>query len=169
MAGLTTPRITPQKLDGQYGSKLGPVAMAASTTLYLGGVVCLNTAGAAVPGSTGASLVCMGVLTNQSTQVPAGSVASAATGTTLVEIDQGTFFLDNDPTQPITAADIGHACLLNDDHTVSRISPANGSRCLAGTVVGVNATGTSEPVGIGVWVKLGTVQPFQGTGFGGYV
>jgi len=170
MAALTTPRLTPQKLDGQYGNTLGPVGVKASTTLYFGGVVCMDNAGFVVPGSTGASLICMGVLSNQGAQMPGGSVTSGATsGALQVEIQQGTFFLDNDPTQPVGVADIGHACLLNDDHTVSRISPANGSRCLAGTVVGVNATGTSEPVGIGVWVKLGTVQPFQGTGAGAYV
>jgi hypothetical protein len=170
MAALTTPRETPQKLDGDYGTKLGPIVVETSTTLYIGGVVCTNPSGKAVPGSTGASLICQGVLGNQPNVVPAGSVVSASTGSgTVVEIDRGTFFLDNDPNAPITAADIGHACLLNDDHTVSRLSPANASRCIAGTVVGVNATGTSEPIGLGVWVKLGTVQPFQGTGFGNYV
>jgi len=170
MAGLTTPRLTPQKLDRDYGSKVGPVDVAAATTLYLGGVVCLDPSGNAVPGSTGASLVCMGVLTNQANQVPAGSVVnSGAAGATKIEIDQGTFFLDNDPAAPITKADIGHAAVLIDDHTVSRITPAQTARCIAGTVVGVNATGTSEPIGLGVWMRLGTVQPFQGTGFGNFV
>jgi hypothetical protein len=170
MAALTTPRATPQKLDGQYGTKVGPVDVAASTTLYLGGVVCMDASGNAVPGSTGASLICMGVLTNQANQVPAGSVVNnGSAGAVKIEIDQGTFFLDNDPNAPLTKADIGHAALLNDDHTVSRLSPANASRCIAGTVVGVNATGTSEPVGIGVWVRIPAVQPFQGTGFGQYV
>jgi len=90
-------------------------------------------------------------------------------GAVKVEIDQGVFFLDNDPAAPIGKADIGHASLLNDDHTVSRITPGNVSRCIAGVVVGVNATGTSEPLGVGVWVKIPAVQPFQGTGIGQYV
>jgi hypothetical protein len=169
MAALTTPRVTPQKLDGDFGTKLGPITVAASTTLYLGGVVCTNPSGQAVPGSTGASLICQGVLGNQPNVVPAGSIVSANPSTTVVEIERGTFFLDNDPAQPVTAGDIGHACLLNDDRTVSKLSPSNASRCIAGTVVGVNATGTSEPVGVGVWVKLGSAQPFQGTGMGQYV
>lgn len=169
MAALTTPRLTPQKADGSQ-AQIGPVGMAAATTLQLGGVVCLNTAGNAVSGSTGASLICMGVLYNQPNVVPAGSVVnSGAANATQIQIDQGTFFLDNDPTAPLTAADLGHGCLLNDDHTVSRITPANPSRCLAGTVVGINATGTSEPIGVGVWVKIPAAQPFQGTGFGMYV
>lgn len=170
MAALTTPRVTPQKLDGQFGTKVGPVGVKASTTLYLGGVVCMDPSGYAVPGSTGASLICMGVLTNQPNQVPAGSVVNnGSNGAISIEIDQGVFFLDNDPAAPLTAADLGHACVLIDDHTVSRITPAQVSRCIAGTVVGVNATGTSEPVGIGVWVKTPGPQPFQGTGFGQYV
>ena len=170
MAGLTTPRITPQKLDGQFGTKVGPVPVAASTTLYLGGVVCMDASGNVVPGSTGASLICMGVLTNQPNQVPAGSVVNnGSAGAIQVEVDQGVFFLDNDVNAPLTKADVGHACVLIDDHSVSRITPAQVSRCIAGTVVGVNATGTSEPVGIGVWVRIPAVQPFQGTGFGQYV
>jgi hypothetical protein len=170
MAALTTPRITPQKLDGQYASTIGPVGVKASTTLYFGGVVCLDNAGYAVPGSTGASLICMGVLGNQGAQMPAGSVVNnGSSGALQIEIQQGTFLLDNDPNNQIGIADIGHAALLNDDHTVSRISPSNAARCIAGTIVGVNATGTSEPMGIGVWVKLGTVQPFQGTGTGAFV
>lgn len=169
MAALTTPRLTPQKLDGQYGTKVGPVGVKASTTLYLGGVVCMDPTGYVTPGSTGASLICMGVLTNQPNQVPQGSVVNnGANGAVLVEVDQGVFFLDNNPSFPITATEIGHACLLDDDHTVSKLSPANASRCIAGTVVGVNATGTSEPVGVGVWVKMPGPQPFQGTGFGQY-
>jgi hypothetical protein len=170
MAALTTPRVTPQKLDGQYGTKVGPVDVAATTTLYLGGVVCTDPSGNAVPGSTGASLICQGVLTNQASQVPAGSVVNnGAAGAVKVEIDQGVFFLDNDPALPVTKADIGHAAVLIDDHTVSRITPAQTARCIAGTVVGVNATGTSEPVGVGVWVRIPGAQPFQGTGFGMYV
>jgi hypothetical protein len=169
MAALTTPRVTPQKLDRDYGTKLGPVGVAAATTLYLGGVVCLNPSGQAVPGSTGASLICVGVLGNQPIGIPAGSVVnSGAAGSVLVEIEAGTFFLDNNPSAPLTAADIGHACVLDDDHQVSKIGPSNASRCIAGTVVGINATGTSEPVGVGVWVSLGRAAPFQGTGLGQY-
>ncbi len=168
MAALTTPRLTPYKADGSL-NQIGPVGVAAATTLYLGGVVCLNSAGNAVPGSTGASLICMGVLLNQPNVVPAGSVVnSGAANATQIQIDQGTFFLDNDPAAPLTAADIGHACLLNDDRTVSHLGPSNASRCIAGTVVGINATGTSEPIGVGVWVKIPAAQPFQGTGFGMY-
>ncbi len=169
MAALTTGRITPQKLTGGYGDTVGPIVVETSTTLYFGGVVCTNPSGKAVPGSTGASLICMGVLSNQSSQMPGNSIVSNSTAnSTVVEIQQGTFFLDNNPSFPITATEIGHACLLDDDHTVSKLSPANASRCIAGTVVGVNATGTSEPVGVGVWVKIPAAQPFQGTGFGAY-
>ena len=165
MAALTTARITPQKLDGQFGNTLGPVGVAASTTLYYGGVVCLNNAGNAVPGSTGASLICMGVLGNQSAQLPGQSVVNnGSAGAVQIEIQQGTFFLDNDPSNPVVTADIGHACFLLDDHTVSHFAPNSAARCIAGTVVGLNATGTSEPVGVGVWVKTNTVTPFQGTG-----
>lgn len=165
MAALTTPRVTPQKLDGSFGNTLGPVGVAASTTLYFGGVVCLNPSGNAVPGSTGASLICMGVLGNQAALMPGGSVVNnGAAGAVQIEIQQGTFFLDNDPANPVVAGDLGHACFLLDDHTVSHFAPGSPARCIAGTVVGINPTGTSEPVGVGVYVKLNTVTPFQGTG-----
>lgn len=167
MAALTTPRLTTSK--GPLYSA-GPLGVAASTTLYVGGVACLNPSGNVTPGSTGASLICMGVLYNQPNALPAGSVVNNGSANAVqVEIQQGVFFLDNDPAAPLSAADIGHACVLIDDHTVSRISPSQVSRCIAGTVVGVNATGTSEPVGVGVWVKVPDTQPFQGTGFGNYV
>jgi hypothetical protein len=162
MAALTTPRLTPSK--GAL-TVAGPFGMAASTTCYVGGVVCLNPSGNVTPGSTGASLICMGVLGNQPNALPAGSVANSGAANALyVEIQQGEFFLDNDPSNPVTAADIGHACFLLDDHTVSRFTPGSPARCIAGTVRNVNPTGTSEPVGVGVWVKLNTVEPFQGTG-----
>src|SRR3569623_415161 len=150
MAALTTGRITPQKLDGSFGNTLGPVPVAASTTLYTGGVVCLNGSGNAVPGSTGASLICMGILGNQAAQMPGNSVVNnGAAGAVQIEIQQGTFFLDNDPSNPVVAGDLGHACFLLDDHTVSHFAPNSAARCIAGTGVGLNATGTSEPIGVG--------------------
>ncbi len=162
MAALTTPRITPSK--GQL-SVAGPLGVAASKTLYVGGVVCLDPSGQVTNGSTGASLICMGVLGNQPNGLPAGSVVSSSVaGSTIVEIQQGEFLLDNDVSNPVVTADIGHACFLLDDHTVSHFAPGSPVRCIAGTVRNVNPTGTSEPQGIGVWVKLGTVEPFQGTG-----
>lgn len=161
---LSTPRVTPQKLDASFGNKIGPVGAAASTTFYLGGVVCLNPSGHVTPGSTGASLICLGVLGNQPGVLPAGSIASSSSaGATILEIDQGTFFLDNDPTDPVLVSDLGHACMLSDDHTVShRVTGEVG--CIAGTVVGVNATGTSEPIGVGVWVRLGDLPARGPTG-----
>lgn len=161
---LSTPRITPQKLDGQYGNKIGPVGAAASTTFYLGGVVCLNPSGYVTTGSTGASLICLGVLGNQPGLLPSGSIVSSSTnGGTVFEIDQGTFFLDNDPTDPVVLGDLGHACMLSDDHTVSHRA-ANEVGCVAGTVVGLNPTGTTEPQGVGVWVRLGDLPARGPTG-----
>lgn len=161
---LTTPRITPQKLDGNYGNKIGPVGAAASTTFYLGQVVCLNPSGYVTPGSTGASLICLGVLGNQAGLLPSGSIASSSTnGGTVFEIDQGTFFLDNDPTDPVVLADLGHACMLSDDHTVSHRA-TNETGCIAGTVVGLNPTGTTEPQGVGVWVRLADLPARGPTG-----
>jgi hypothetical protein len=161
---LSTPRLTPQKLDSNYGTKIGPVGAAASTTFYVGGVICLNPSGYVTTGSTGASLICLGVLGNQAALLPSGSIASASSnGGTVLEIDQGTFFLDNDPTDPVTLGDLGHACMLSDDHTVSHRATGEVG-CIAGTVVGLNPTGTSEPIGVGVWVKLGDLPARGPTG-----
>ena len=162
MAALTTPRVTPSKGPLVVA---GPFGAAASQTLYVGGVMCLDVNGRITPGSTGASLICMGVLGNQPNAIPSPSISTSSTaGNTVVEIQQGEFLLDNDVNNPVVVADIGHACFLLDDHTVSKFTPLSPARCIAGTVRNVNPTGTSEPNGIGVWVKLGDVQPFQGTG-----
>lgn len=162
MAALTTPRVTPSK--GPIVTA-GPLGAAASKQFYVGQVVCLDNTGNLTPGSTGASLICMGVLGNQPNQNPAASLLSAnVAGNTVFEVLQGEFLLDNDPSNPVVVGDIGHACFLLDDHTVSHFAPGSPARCIAGTVRNVNPTGTSEPQGVGVWVKLGTVEPFQGTG-----
>lgn len=162
MAALTTPRVTPSKGPLVVA---GPFGAAASKTFYVGGVVCLDPNGNITNGSTGASLICLGVFGNQPNQNPASTtVSSSNAGQTLVEVQQGEFLLDNDPSNPVVVGDIGHACFLLDDHTVSHFAPGSPARCIAGTVRNVNPTGTSEPQGVGVWVKLGTVEPFQGTG-----
>jgi len=108
--------------------------VAASTYLYAGNYVALNASGYLIQTSLTASpaYAIVGVVSKDVDN------SSGAAGDLFADVEN-IYFLDNDATNPITAAHIGRAyCYIVDNHTVS--SADLGYRPLAGVPVALGST-----------------------------
>lgn len=118
---LSTARLTRQRKDGDYNN-LVVVGQKTATTLYVGGIVCTDATGFAVPGATASGLKIMGVLTsNQPWLSPANSFTnSGASGSQRLNVLQGTFAFKNSGTDPVAQADVGATVYIEDDETIAK-------------------------------------------------
>lgn len=139
MAALTASRNTPE-WSGTRRQHLGLIGVEASTSIYVGSIVCRNANGNAVKGQAiGTSplnkLFTLGILeyvyaggivppgVDALNQTGNGSLFPGATGTLgnagaiSVGVVCGTFGFDYDST--ITTANVGELCFVSDDHTVT--------------------------------------------------
>lgn len=133
MAALTADRNTPQRTPGMESH---PVKGA--TTIYAGGIVCLDATGRAVPGSTAVGLIARG-------RAEENVVNSGADGDEQVKVRQGLFRWNNSAAGDlITRAEIGDPAYIVDDQTVAKTNGTN-TRSAAGTIRDVDAQG--------VWVE----------------
>jgi len=136
MAPLTQNRNNAQISDDPISSKLN-LSVAASTHLYQGSMVGVNSAGnltkAVAPVPAG-GLVLIGRIDKEKDN--SLGAAGALTG----DVTQGSFKWDNSGTDPITVADLGFPCYFSDDHTVCRTDSA-GTRPYGGIVQGVDSDG----------------------------
>lgn len=133
MAALTADRDTPYR-EGvvfQY-----PVA--ASTTIYAGGMLALDSSGNAVSASDTAGLTVVGISTAQ-VDNSAGDAADKN-----VPVRAGVFGLAASGTSAPTKANIGELVYVEDDQTVS--TDAGTNAIVAGTLVAVDSDYC--------WVKL---------------
>jgi hypothetical protein len=162
MTALSTPRLTPQRADGNYGEvQLG---VKASTTLYYGGLTCVDATGYAVPGATSATLKAVGMLGNTPGLLPGPSVSGGSvSGSVTVNVMLGVFKYDNDPLDPVTIADMMNGVYITDDATVCRTSATN-TKSLAGIMVGLDDS--TSNTGAGVWVYVGKT-PISAVGSAG--
>lgn len=110
--------------------------VAASTTIYAGAIVALNTSGYAVPAADTANLLVMGRAEETVDN------ASGSAGDLTVVVRRGLFRWDNHGT-PLTIADIGDGAFVADDHTVAAKATTTNDVC-AGEIVNVDS--------VGVWV-----------------
>ena len=136
MAALSTDRNTPRR-DGE--SLI--IGVASAMKIYAGGLVALDINGYATPGATATALIGLG-----RAEVSADNSAGS-NGETTVEVTKGVFRFDNDDTDTVVMADIGHNCYIVDDHTVAGprgLAPR--ARGVAGKVFDVDAAG--------VWVRF---------------
>lgn len=167
MAGLTVDRKT--ILMGEEQNAL-PVLLtfgvAASTTIYGGSLVAVNSSGYAVPASATAGLKIVGrcerQVINQATggSVTPNGIANGNAASINVDVHQGAFYFDaNTDGGAFTIADFGANVYAVDDHTVSK-SDAGGTRLYAGYVL--DGGGVMAPPGqtsqIGIMVA--TANPF---------
>jgi|GEM_PF-1137752 len=107
--------------------------VASDNTVYAGGIVAQNSSGKAVPASDTANLVVLG---RAEGTVGAGGKAVIRTGVFL--FDNGT------SSEELTAADIGAAAFIVDDHTVGKVGGTN--HIPAGIVVDVTADGVAVEI-----------------------
>lgn len=134
MAALAAARNTPRRLPGEESH---PVK--AATTIYQGGIVCLDAAGWAVPGAVATTLIAIGVA--QETVVNSG-----ANGDKRADARRGTFRFNNSSSGDLIArAEIGDDCYIVDDQTVAK-TDGGATRSKAGKIRDVDAQG--------VWVEF---------------
>ena len=132
------------KIRGEVDSQLHyPVA--ASTTIYAGSLVALNTSGLAVPAANTAGLVVVGRCAKKADN------ASGAASAINVIVETGAFYFVNG-TATIAQADVGRPCFVEDDQTV-------GDTATAGVIAGIIRSVDSAD---GVLVGIGLPQ--QGVG-----
>lgn len=106
MAALSNDRVTKSK---------GPLRrkrylMAASQTIYKGGMVCLNASRLAVPAADTAGL-------SDVVGIAAATIVSAASGSFYVTVDEGLHLIDVGAT--VTQIDIGQNAAVTDDQTAA--------------------------------------------------
>lgn len=179
MAALTASRNTPE-WSGSRRFHFPPIGVEASSSLYVGGIVCRDANGLAVKGQgIGTSplnkLMVLGVLEtvyaggivppglDALNQTGNGSLYPAATGTLgaasaiSVNVVCGTFGFDYDST--ITSVNVGELCFLSDDHTVTLGTLVANTTSL---VIAANTVGVQQAL-VGV-ISPGTFQATANSG-----
>ena len=143
MSQLTAPRST-----SAYGRVPGVnvlpqtfyLPVAASTTIYQGSLVTVNSSGYAIPAVAGTG----GVVVGRCAAGPGGLSVNTAVGagSVSVTVEQGCFLWDNP--DPLTFANFGVKVYALTDHSVTATA---GSNAAAGYFVGLDsATGTQAMV-----------------------
>jgi hypothetical protein len=113
------------------------LAIAANKKIYAGSLVARDASGYATPGATATDI--LGVGRAAETVDNTGGAAAALQ----VPIEKGIFHFANSATDPVTIADVGNNCYIEDDQTVSHTDT---NQSVAGIVFDVDTTG--------VWVKF---------------
>ena len=142
MTALTADRTTIEHAGPDYSS-----AVYQSTIIYGGSIVCLNSTGYLVPGSTATGLVAVG-RSNEQVDNSAGSSGDLA-----CSFRMGVFSFGNSAGgDEITIAEIGDVCFIVDDQTVAKTN-GSGTRSPAGKIMGIDEWGGVE-VQIGVYASV---------------
>lgn len=135
MAALTADRPTPYRKSEDFDF---PVA--ASTKIFAGSLVCINTSGLLTKGAVSTTLKCVGV----SRQLADNSAGGA--GAIRCRVRRGCYkFANSSSTDLITLAEVGSDCYIVDDQTVAKTNGSS-TRSIAGKVRDVEADG--------VWVEI---------------
>lgn len=131
MTALAADRTTPKRIAQRLS-----LPVAASSLIYAGALVCVNSSGFAVKGSTSTTLKAAGVA-QQRVDNSAG-----ADGALRIEVDRAGahLFANSAAGDAITLADLGASVYIVDDQTVAKTSGSS-SRSIAGKVVDVDASG----------------------------
>lgn len=129
---LTADRNTPRRTGDLFS-----LPAAAAKKFYAGAIAARDAAGNATPGATAADILGVGRVaeTVDNTNGAAGAVQ--------VPIEKGIFRFKNSAGDPITRADIGNSCYIEDDETVSKTDV---NQSVAGLIFDVDAEG--------VWVDF---------------
>lgn len=140
MTALQAPRLTKEKLTAK-GRRF---AVAAATVIWQGAMVALKTASGstyAQGAATATGLAIVGVATGTADN------RTGAAGALAVDVEAGTYLMNVDATDPVTAANIGATVYATDDNTICATNGA-GTKSAAGTLWDLDAaTG-------GAWVKF---------------
>lgn len=130
---LIKDRNTARREDDLYG-----LPVAANAAIHAGAQIVID-AGYAKPGVAASNLIAAGRAEE------AVDNTGGANGDKIVRVRRGCFRWDNSVGDPITQADIGQLCYVEDDETVAR-TDGSGTLSPAGTVREIDAGG--------VWVAI---------------
>lgn len=108
---LTTPIDSPEK-----SGEILYLPVAASTTLYAGGLIAKNAGGYAVPAADTAGLVVVGRAENDAYN------ASGADGDVFVNVKRGVIAYANSATNPVAIGDLLSKVFVEDDATISKMT-----------------------------------------------
>lgn len=130
MAALTEDR----KIETMGGvQSCVPGLIGASVKAYQGGMVCRNAAGYLVPASDSAGLKGMGFA------LETVDNSTGAAGAKVLQFGTGVVKLKNDGTNPVTQANVGGRCWVQDDQTVRGTAGTN--TVIAGVVYQLQTDG----------------------------
>lgn len=121
MAALTADR----KIISKWTGRTMAIPVAASTTIYNGALVAVNTSGYAVPAANTVGFRVIGVATKKADN------SSGSAGDISVQVSTGVFAFKNDA-DAIAQADVGRRCYVQDDQTVQ--DENGGASVIAGMV-----------------------------------
>src|SRR5579862_3051365 len=147
MAALTSSRNTPEMADS---GRIRVINVEANTTIYLGGMVAVNSNGNAVPTAANALKV-IGRAEYVVNGIPAQNAVNnpGAAGALQIAVRKGVFMYSQD--NSIAAAALGSQCFALDDNNVTATDRASGASvqqyAVAGQVVAIDASGE-------VWVDF---------------
>jgi hypothetical protein len=132
MAALTAERSVSRK--GAESTATVPVItvlVKASTTIFKGALVCIDSTGFAIPAAnTPATLIAIGVATK--------TVTAAASGTFPLDVQRGLFPFNNTGGDLVVQADMGKKVYITDDNTVAHTA---GTLPTAGVFMGFDEAG----------------------------
>jgi len=131
--------LTGDRKTDQYGDKSSPdleaFGVAASTKIYGGAIVAVNSSGYALGATAAATNKVRGIALRQVDN------SSGSNGALTVTVVRGWFLLDNGTgVDAITNANIDALCYASDDHTVN-LTDSSGTRPAVGVIGGVAANG----------------------------
>ncbi len=129
MAALSADRDTPRK----YLERRVVLPMAASTKIYAGAIVSVNSSGYAIPAADTASTRVIGRACSQVDN------SSGSNGDLKIEVDKGVFGLINGTT-PVTIASLGTSVYVQDDNAVTTVGAATND-IVMGTLDEIDADG----------------------------
>jgi len=133
---LTADRRTTEHLGKDYSCEVYQ-----ATKIYAGSIVCQNSTGYAVPGSTSTALRALGRAEEQVDN------SAGASGALSVLYRKGVFsFANSAAADEITIAQKDEICYIVDDQTVAKTSGV-GTRSIAGKVRGMDGTQVKVEVG----------------------
>lgn len=141
MPALTAARNTVEKDNPLAFSHEPAAGVAASTTIYQGAIVCFNSSGYLVPGSTSTSQRSAGVA--QETVVNSGTAGAARVKLRSCVAK----FANSSAGDLITIADVGADCFIVDDNTVAKTNGSS-TRSVAGKVFEIAADGVFVKIGL---------------------
>jgi hypothetical protein len=137
MTALAADKSTKKRGSGVLAEQF-ELDVAASTTIYAGALIAVDTSGNAKPAAAASALAATNYglrVVGRAEEAVDNSAGSA--GDETVKVTRGVFgFVNSSSAEALSAADIGDKCYVVDDQTVSR-SSNKGLRPVCGTVVGI--------------------------------